>query len=157
LILVDTGAFYALADRADRHHAAAASCLQDLDERLATHPLVVAETWYLLESRLGRHAARRFADQLALGRLDLLPVEAADYAAALVIQARSSLIRAPRAPRPGAINEHQSDIVATCASFVEARGPRVPSPPRRECKTFTLLRSAPRHAAANAKLLHWLG
>jgi uncharacterized protein len=88
LILVDTGAFYALADRADRHHAAAASCLQDLDERLATHPLVVAETWYLLESRLGRHAARRFADQLALGRLDLLPVEAADYAAALVIEQR---------------------------------------------------------------------
>ena len=63
MILVDTGAFYALADRADRHHEAAAACLLKLDDRLATHPLVAAETWYLLESRLGRQAARRFTEQ----------------------------------------------------------------------------------------------
>ncbi len=88
MILVDTGAFYALADRADRHHAAAVQCLRELDERLATHPLVAAETWYLLESRLGRHAGRRFAEQLAQGRIDLLAVEAADYARALEIEQR---------------------------------------------------------------------
>jgi hypothetical protein len=88
VILVDTGAFYALADRADRHHAVASACLRELDDRLATHPLVAAEAWYLLESRLGRHAARRFTEQLAGGRIDLLPVEASDYAAALVIEQR---------------------------------------------------------------------
>lgn len=88
MILVDTGAFYALADRADRHHAAARECLQAIDDRLATHPLVAAETWYLLESRLGRHAARRFTEQLAAKRVDLLAVEAADYASALAIEER---------------------------------------------------------------------
>jgi uncharacterized protein len=88
VILVDTGAFYALADRADVNHASAASCLDELDDRLATHPLIAAETWYLLESRLGRHAARRFAEQLAHGRIDLLSVEAADYAAALELEQR---------------------------------------------------------------------
>ncbi|HEY6475242.1 MAG TPA: PIN domain-containing protein [Polyangia bacterium] len=88
MILVDTGAFYALADRADRHHAAAVACLRELDDRLATHPLIAAEAWYLLESRLGRHAARRFTEQLAGGSVDLLLVEAADYAAALAIEQR---------------------------------------------------------------------
>jgi uncharacterized protein len=88
VILVDTGAFYALADRADVNHVAAASYLDELDDRLATHPLVAAETWYLLESRLGRHAARRFTEQLARGRIDLLSVEAADYTAALEIEQR---------------------------------------------------------------------
>jgi predicted nucleic acid-binding protein len=45
VILVDTGAFYALADRADRHHAVASACLRELDDRLATHPLVEASDY----------------------------------------------------------------------------------------------------------------
>jgi uncharacterized protein len=88
VILVDTGAFYALADRADRNHAAAVTCLESVADELATHPLVVAETWHMLEHRLGRAAARRFAEQIALGRVELLPVEASDVAAALVVEQR---------------------------------------------------------------------
>lgn len=88
MILVDTGAFYALADRADQNHAAAVACLKTIDEELATHPLVIAEAWYLLENRLGRAVARRFAEQIALGRVAILPVEAGDIAAALAIEQR---------------------------------------------------------------------
>jgi predicted nucleic acid-binding protein len=88
VILVDTGAFYALADRSDRNHATAVECLKSIDEELATHPLIVAETWYMLENRLGRSVARRFADQIALRRIELLAVEADDVTAALVVEQR---------------------------------------------------------------------
>ena len=85
---MDTGAFYALASRTDKNHHAAVACLKHLDDRLVTHSLIAAETWYLLESRLGRPAARRFAEQVSLGRVDLLEVEALDIAAALTLEER---------------------------------------------------------------------
>jgi hypothetical protein len=88
LILVDTGAFYALADRSDRNHPVAAACLAQLDDTLVTHALIAAETWYMLESRLGRRVARLFAEQLSLGRVEMLEVGAADVAAALSIEQR---------------------------------------------------------------------
>lgn len=88
MILVDTGAFYALADRADRNHAAAVACLRSIRDELATHPLIAAEAWYLLENRLGRDVARRFADLIARGRIELLAVEAGDIAAALAAERR---------------------------------------------------------------------
>lgn len=93
MILVDTGAFYALADRADVNHPIAADYLRVADDRLATHPLIAAETWYLLGSRLGRQAARRFTEQLARGRIELLALEAGDYAAALEIEERYQNLR----------------------------------------------------------------
>lgn len=90
MILVDTGAFYALADRADVNHRAAVDCLNRLDEALVTHDLILAESWYLLESRLGRGAARRLMEQVTAGHIELLGVEARDIAAALVIEQRYS-------------------------------------------------------------------
>lgn len=90
MILVDTGAFYALADRNDVNHLSAVACLGRLDEPLATHGLVLAEAWYLLESRLGRAAARRLTEQVTKKRVELLAVEPSDLAAALAIEERYS-------------------------------------------------------------------
>ena len=90
MILVDTGAFYALADRRDVNHEAAVACLNRLDAPLATHNLILTEAWYLLESRLGRAAARRLLEQVTQQRIELLAVEPSDLAAALVIEERYS-------------------------------------------------------------------
>lgn len=88
MILVDTGALYALADRSDANHRAATTCLNTLAEPLAIHGLILAETWYMLESRLGRLPARRLCEKVAAGDLTLLAVEADDIAAALAIEQR---------------------------------------------------------------------
>ena len=65
-IFVDTGAWYAVADRSDRHHAVAASYYRDRAPAsdLVTSDLVVAETWTLLRARLGRPAALTFWETL---------------------------------------------------------------------------------------------
>lgn len=63
MIFVDTSAFYALADRDDRSHQAAAEIFGRLriDARqLATTNYVVIETAALLQRRLGQEAATRF-------------------------------------------------------------------------------------------------
>ena len=88
MILADTGALYALASRADVNHAAAVACLRSLREPLAVHALILAETWYMLESRLGRFVARRLCDKVAAGDLPLLTVDVEDIAAALTIEQR---------------------------------------------------------------------
>lgn len=86
MILVDTGAFYALANRSDVNHKAAVFCVRSLGEPLATHNLILAEAWYLLESRLGRLPARRLCEQITAGTIELLPVEAEDISVALAIE-----------------------------------------------------------------------
>ena len=88
MILVDTGAFYALASRNDKNHAAAASCARTLTEPLATHPLILAEAWYLLESRLGRAAPRKLTEKVAAGAIALLDIQPDDIGVALTIEAR---------------------------------------------------------------------
>ena len=65
-ILVDTGAWYALADRFDRHHDEAREFYgeQAPHGSLVTTAFVVAETWSLLCAHLGRHAALTFWESL---------------------------------------------------------------------------------------------
>ena len=83
-IFVDTGAWYATADRSDRHHDAAAwFYLEHAPVRdLVTSDLVVAETFTLLAAHLGRSAAVTFWETLREVRLPILTLDPADLEAA---------------------------------------------------------------------------
>ena len=60
-IFVDTGAFYALADMADRNHGAAKSVFEvrGMAGDLVTSDYVFVESWCLIRARLGRGAAMK--------------------------------------------------------------------------------------------------
>jgi predicted nucleic acid-binding protein len=83
-LFVDTGAFYAVADRSDAHHAAAATTFtaRATAGDLVTTDHVVVETWLLLRARLGRHAALRFWDAMENGVVRVLGVDGAVFARA---------------------------------------------------------------------------
>lgn len=83
-IFVDIGAWYSLADRADRHHEAASAfyLAQAGHAQLVTSSLVLSETFTLLSARLGRAAALRFWDALREARIDVVAVDSADLEAA---------------------------------------------------------------------------
>jgi uncharacterized protein len=67
-VFVDTSAIYALLDRSDANHTAAADALPGLRDRQAlTHNYVVVESVALTQARLGIDAVRRLLD-------DLLPI-----------------------------------------------------------------------------------
>jgi uncharacterized protein len=61
-ILVDTSAYYALADRSDQHHPAAVGFVKANDRPLVTTDLIVIETLNLVQARLGP------APAIALGK-----------------------------------------------------------------------------------------
>lgn len=89
MILLDTGAILALLNRRDDVHRAAIACYDRLArETFAVHPLILAETWYLCESRVGTAAARAVTHSVARGELELLPVDREDLHAALRIERR---------------------------------------------------------------------
>jgi predicted nucleic acid-binding protein len=83
-MLVDTGAWYAVADASDRHHERA--CRFYLEEapqgRFITTDLIVAETWALISGRLGRSAALTFWETLRDTRTPILPIESSDLESA---------------------------------------------------------------------------
>jgi uncharacterized protein len=89
-ILVDTGAWYALADKADRHHAKAGRFFLEQATKIPvlTTDLIAAETWTLLNAHLGRPAAVRFWETLRETKIPILTVQPADLEAAWrIIQA----------------------------------------------------------------------
>lgn len=65
-VFVDTSALYAVLDRDDVEHSAAAKTLGSLLETddLVTHSYVVVETTALVQRRLGMDAVRALADDL---------------------------------------------------------------------------------------------
>ena len=81
---VDTGAWYAVADRSDRHHVAAARFYAERApvRDLATSDLVVSETWTLLVAHLGRPAALTFWETLRDLQVPILTLDPADLEAA---------------------------------------------------------------------------
>lgn len=88
-VLVDTGAWYALADASDRHHeearafyaARVRSALGEAAPFLTTD-LIVAETWALLCAHLGRPAAISFWETLREVRIPIVTPEPVDLEAA---------------------------------------------------------------------------
>jgi uncharacterized protein len=83
-IFVDTGAWYALADRSDRHHKQASKfyLAQAGRAQFITSSLVLSETFTLLSAHLGRAAALKFWDALRDARIDVVAVDSADLEAA---------------------------------------------------------------------------
>jgi uncharacterized protein len=64
-VFVDTSAIYALLDRSDANHPAAAALLPELRDQLPlTHSYVVVESVALVQNRLGIDAVRRLLDDL---------------------------------------------------------------------------------------------
>jgi uncharacterized protein len=86
---VDTSAFYALADRSDRHHLEARSAFDQRragDEWITTDHVVV-ESWLLLRARLDYDAANRFWDALVAGLATLAGLSSSDLTRAREIAA----------------------------------------------------------------------
>jgi len=83
-MLVDTGAWYALADRSDRHHQRARRfyAKQAPHQRLLTTDLIVAESWSLIDGRLGRASAIKFWQTLRTVRMPIVPLDAVDLESA---------------------------------------------------------------------------
>ncbi len=83
-IFVDTGAWYAVADCSDRHHAEGTRFYLDRAPArdLVTSDLVVAETWALLAAHLGRSAAQAFWGTLRDLQVPILTLDPVDLEAA---------------------------------------------------------------------------
>lgn len=82
-ILVDTGAWYAIADTADRRHKEASRFYIDQvpNSSLVTTDLILAETWTLLNSHLGRFPAITFWETLRETRTPILTIDQVDLEA----------------------------------------------------------------------------
>jgi predicted nucleic acid-binding protein len=66
-LLLDAGALYAQADRADPHHAAVVEILRAERESLVASAFAVAEADYLILTRLGVDVELAFVEDLAQG------------------------------------------------------------------------------------------
>jgi predicted nucleic acid-binding protein len=76
--LLDTGFLYATLDRADKNHPRVVDTLSRLVEEIVLPTVVLVETTYLIQARLGRDAMRRFVQQLQASPLRLVAVERTD-------------------------------------------------------------------------------
>lgn len=83
-MLVDTGAWYAIASATDRFHERAKQFYEESAGRthFVTTDIVVAETMALLTAHLGRPGAFQFWGWIREARLPLFTVELADLEAA---------------------------------------------------------------------------
>ncbi|MCR4420540.1 MAG: PIN domain-containing protein [Clostridia bacterium] len=90
MILVDTGALYALIDRNDVNHAQAAQFYRRTAGRevLGIGLPVLTEAYLLLEARLGGYYADRLWSAVAEGVFEVLPLEREDLLVALDIQGK---------------------------------------------------------------------
>ena len=75
MILTDTGYWYALGNKKDRHHRRALEVSFELQEDPITTWPVVTETSYLLQRSLGVAAATRFLDSLHQSCIEIFHLE----------------------------------------------------------------------------------
>jgi uncharacterized protein len=81
-LLVDTGIFYALADRSDAWHARAVTLVKKARQPLLAPVTVLPEVTYLLATRLGAHAEQAFIRSLVDGEVSVEWLRDADVARA---------------------------------------------------------------------------
>lgn len=84
ILLIDTGAFYALADDADRNARVARSFFRERlgTDEFVTNSAVMLESWTLIRNKLGWDAADRYLDGLRKSPITILFIEPADLEAA---------------------------------------------------------------------------
>ncbi|MBI4610735.1 MAG: PIN domain-containing protein [Candidatus Rokubacteria bacterium] len=86
MVFVDTGAFFAIENERDGHHADALEARHELmarGERLITSDYVLDEVYTLIRVRVGHRAAVDFGESIRTSRfLRIEPVTTADFEAA---------------------------------------------------------------------------
>lgn len=80
-LICDTSGLVALADAADRDHAAVTAAFAVADGPFLLSPLVVAEVDYVLRRRCGAKSARIFTEDVAAGAYTLVQLTTDDVAA----------------------------------------------------------------------------
>ena len=78
-LLVDTGVFLSAADRNEPTHQSCVDLLAQHSNTLATTAPVVAETAWLIESRLGPGAESLLLTMIVAGSVDVIDLEMSDY------------------------------------------------------------------------------
>ncbi len=88
MILVDTGALYALVDQNDIHHSEAKRFYKKVagKETLCISLPILTETWLLIEARLGRYSANKLWTSVSKGAFEILKLEMDDLENALKIE-----------------------------------------------------------------------
>jgi predicted nucleic acid-binding protein len=94
MILLDTSFLYAVNDERDKNHGAAVTVLSTFSEPLLLPAPVLSELCYLLDSRLGHRAMRRFVRGLAASdvRIASLSTEDIERTADLLDQYADNLL-----------------------------------------------------------------
>ena len=77
MILVDTGALYALVDKNDSHHPDAKKFYQENAGKVvwAISQTILTESWLLLEARLGNYFATKVWESVCDGVFELLEID----------------------------------------------------------------------------------
>ncbi len=90
MILVDTGAVYALTDRRDANHAGARAFYATVagQEPLAVTLPVLTESWMLIEARLGAYAANKVWEAVNQGAFEVIDLSRTDLLLARDIEER---------------------------------------------------------------------
>jgi len=78
--ILDTSFLFALTDQSDRNHQRVLSHAQNINERLVLPVVVLPEICYLVASRLGHQAMRRFLASLTPNAVQLETVTIEDLA-----------------------------------------------------------------------------
>jgi len=88
VILIDTGALYALADRNDANHQRALRTFDSLsaDESVIVTLPILTEACWMLQERLGRTTEQTLWDDVVHGVFHLYQLDLADLARALEIE-----------------------------------------------------------------------
>ena len=92
MLLVDTGVFVSAADRSEHRHSECSALLRERQDLYVAAP-VVPETAWMLESRLGPIAEKRFVSLVTSGRIEIVDLVPADYLRVLELIRRYADLR----------------------------------------------------------------